>query len=248
MRNAIVSLTLAAALLTGASAPAAPRDPGRDVSRQPIPPSTAVPSRITISVDVAPHIRPYTVTRMLAETDDIWRSSGVTFVWRCFPARVAPCAQSSEAGHTPPSTLRVTVDDEPGQPGGRKDDSLMALGWIRFDPSDEPGEEIHISYGNALALLDGSSLVVGRVTWMTVIERETYVARAMGRALAHELGHYLLASKTHTERGLMQARLSASKLFAGTLQLEIDATQKQAVAQRLARTMTLARRSTEELP
>ena len=33
---------------------------------------------------------------------------------------------------------------------------------------------------------------------MPLAQREMLLARAMGRALAHELGHYLLASKIHT--------------------------------------------------
>ena len=34
---------------------------------------------------------------------------------------------------------------------------------------------------------------------MPIFEREMLMARAMGRALAHELGHYFLASKEHTQ-------------------------------------------------
>ena len=39
------------------------------------------------------------------------------------------------------------------------------------------------------------------------------LARAMGRALAHEMGHYLLASKEHTKNGLMQAHRTATEFF-----------------------------------
>ena len=63
---------------------------------------------------------------------------------------------------------------------------------------------------------------------MPIFEREMLLARAIGRALAHELGHYLLASKEHTEeradesapdrrgilrsgRAAVQARRSAAK-------------------------------------
>ena len=57
--------------------------------------------------------------------------------------------------------------------------------------------------------MDGAAGVVGIVEQMPQSQRETLLARAMGRALAHELGHYLLASKVHTEHGLMKAVLTA---------------------------------------
>src|SRR5205085_1566269 len=76
-----------------------------------------------------------------------------------------------------------------------------------------PGRLIHVSYANAVALLDGSGPVVGHPSDMPISERETYLGRAMGRALAHELGHYLFASKTHTAKGLMQQTLTAGQLF-----------------------------------
>ena len=243
MRNAIVSLLLAVGLVAGAPAGAAPRDRDAGVSRQPIPSSTAAGPPITISVSVAPNVRTNTVNRMLAETDAIWRSSGVRFVWQRAAARVAPYAESGEAGRHLASTLRVTVDNEVGDWKGE----VMPLGWIRFDGPGEPEEEIHISYCNAQALLAASSLVVGDLTMMPMLQRETYLARAMGRALAHELGHYLMASTTHTDTGLMQSQLSASRLFSGRVRFEIDSSQRQRVASRLARTMRVARRSPDEI-
>jgi hypothetical protein len=48
---------------------------------------------------------------------------------------------------------------------------------------------------------------------MPLAERNLKLGRAMGRALAHEMGHYLLASKVHTRRGLMQATHTASAFF-----------------------------------
>jgi hypothetical protein len=228
MRSAMVSVPFAIALLAGGSAAAAAGDGDRAVSHQPISSSTP----ITISLNVARNIRSNTVKDMLAETDGIWRSSGVTFVWRRAAERVKPYAESSEAGRDPLSMLTVTVDDE----GGEWKDGIVPLGWIRFDRLGQPGQEIHISYRNAQALLALSSVIVGDQTMMPALQRDTYLARAMGRALAHELGHYLMASSAHTEHGLMKKRLSASDFFSGRVRFEIDAAQRQFVALRLART------------
>ena len=60
------------------------------------------------------------------------------------------------------------------------------------------------------------------------------LARAMGRALAHELGHYLLASKAHTQRGLMKPVMTAVELFMPDASVfRIDPAQRRAVAARL---------------
>ena len=79
-----------------------------------------------------------------------------------------------------------------------------------------------------------ATAVVGLLDRMTIVQRETLLARAMGRALAHEIGHYLLGSKVHTGRGLMRAMHSASDFFgADRASFALDAAQRQAVAARL---------------
>ena len=39
------------------------------------------------------------------------------------------------------------------------------------------------------------------------------MGRGMGRALAHEIGHFLLSSRRHTRRGLMQSPRAAPVFF-----------------------------------
>jgi hypothetical protein len=89
----------------------------------------------------------------------------------------------------------------------------LPLGWIKFENPTTPDHEIYLSYDNAVALLQQSSSVVGRLDSMPQLKRDTLIGRAMGRAFAHELGHYLSASRAHTEKGLMMAVHSAVELF-----------------------------------
>ena len=44
--------------------------------------------------------------------------------------------------------------------------------------------------------------------------RDLVYGRVMGRALAHEVGHYLLRSRQHSEVGLMRAQQSVVDLVA----------------------------------
>jgi hypothetical protein len=49
----------------------------------------------------------------------------------------------------------------------------------------------------------------------------------LGRALAHEIGHFLLGTRTHAERGLMRAQFTAKEfvdLRPGTFTLDTKAT------------------------
>ena len=77
----------------------------------------------------------------------------------------------------------------------------------------------------------------------TMYERNTMAARPLGRALAHVLGHYLLASKEHTADGLMKGRLSTGELFGPQhSRFTLDAAQRTVVASRLLPAESVARR------
>jgi hypothetical protein len=45
---------------------------------------------------------------------------------------------------------------------------------------------------------------------------DLFVARALGRALAHEIGHYLLGTARHTPHGLMRERFTPQELLEPT--------------------------------
>jgi hypothetical protein len=155
------------------------------------------PPPIHISLTFTSDVSPSLVRRLLDEANAVWRPSGVTFAW------------DTESRGTAAPALWIVVDDERGTaPGG-----LPPLGWILFDGQGIPGRMIHLSYANAVALLNESPEMGDRAS-MPIAQRETYLGRAMGRALAHELGHYLLASKAHTATGLMRGTLTATELFA----------------------------------
>jgi hypothetical protein len=206
---ALLASTLVAASLPEGSSPATPPMIVTVVS------AGEIPSRLVAAV--------------LAEADTIWRPGGVTFSWR----RVPPVQATSPLNERAPylsNTLHLTIGDERGR--GR--DGRLPLGWIVFDDVTVPQQEIYLSHANAQAMMDSAAGVVGIVNQMPQSQRETLLARAMGRALAHELGHYLLASKAHTERGLMKAVLTAVELFQpGNGAFRIEPAQRRAVAARL---------------
>jgi hypothetical protein len=181
-----------------------------DVARKhPALTSTNLPP-IAIRVYAAPTISSSLVAGTLDEASEIWRDLGLSFEWKAGAPTVAPYMQATEAGPYVPATLRVVIGDE----AGVSSEAETPLGWIRFDDVASPEQEIHVSRANAMKLLElASGLRNGRIVTMPRRQQEDQLSRAMGRALAHELGHYLLASKKHTHTGLMQGNRSAYEFF-----------------------------------
>src|SRR5262249_42676506 len=87
------------------------------------------------------------------------------------------------------------------------------LGSIAFF-ADAPAPRIVMYPDTILALVSGTN-IVGRSMWEYPVHyREYLLGRAFGRALAHEIGHFLLRSRHHAPAGLMQARHSVNELVA----------------------------------
>ena len=200
--------------------------------------ASAIPPMI-VNVTAASDVAPDLAARILAEADRVWRPNGVTFVWRRAARVVVPYARASEAGPYVPNTVRLTIGDSRG-PARH---GPLALGWILFDDANAPGQEIYLSHANGLQTLVEARDVVGVVEQMPNLQRDMLLARALGRALAHELGHYLLASKMHTATGMMKASLGAVELFSRESDaFRLEPAQRSAIAARLRAEPLVARR------
>jgi hypothetical protein len=192
---------------------------------------------VTITVSASSAVPPALVKRVLEETDAVWRAAGFSLVWR----RESAAARARvDAGPCLAPGLRVTIGSGRAADAERRYENTMALGWIVFDDG-LPDSEIYLSYDNADAYMASARAVVGLVDRMPIAERDLLLGRAMGRALAHEIGHFLLASKVHTPRGLMMATHTASDFFGYERSaFALDAAQRQAVAARLRKEPAVA--------
>jgi hypothetical protein len=180
---------------------------------------------MAVSVRTEADLPPKILSIMLGETEAIWRGTGIQFIWEGEAASEHTARGDAARGDTmqkdasrarslpPPlhrlGMLRVVIGHDTRSAQGLH----LPLGWIKFENPTTPDHEIYLSYDNAVALLRQSSDVVGRLDSMPRLKRDTLIGRAMGRAFAHELGHYLSASKAHTDKGLMMAVHSAVELF-----------------------------------
>jgi len=177
---------------------------------------------LTLNVHVAPGVPAPIVPEALEEAAAIWRGAGLTLQSVVDPAE-------------PGRSLRVVIEN--AAPGASR--RMLPLGWIGFD-ADGPTEDIHVSFSNALTLLqdvNGAEAVFR----LTSAERNALLSRAIGRALAHELGHYLLGSRAHTRTGLMQTARPATDFFGqGRERFVIARSQERIVAARWPRFLTAA--------
>src|SRR5262245_2277664 len=174
---------------------------------------------LVIGVTVAADISPTLIPRVLDEAADIWRAAGFVIAW-----------QRENGVAIQPPVLRVWI----GGARGTQSSESLALGWIMFDDGGAPARDIYVSHANAEELLRTMKDLVA-TDRMPRAEKETLLGRAMGRALAHELGHYLLASKAHTSKGLMRARRTSSEFFSRErVRFDLDAGQRAMVLSKYA--------------
>ena len=165
---------------------------------------------IQVAVFAPSDINESLVNQICAETEAIWGPAGIKFDWH----RVT----SKDAART--WQLAVAIDRH------RRPNPQGALGWIKFTP-DGPDKSIHLSSARAEELL----LETPGFGNIAIVTRETLIGRALGRALSHELGHYLLKSKAHTPRGLMRAIWPSDEFFAIRRNgFELTAGERQAAA------------------
>jgi len=156
--------------------------------------ANASPTPIAVAVVAPRGVTDSLVNRICAEAAAIWAPAGIALEWN----RGAP--QHEARG----LTIEVTIDD---RPTALSRDG--ALGWVTFT-TDGPERFIHLSRVSAEDLLHTTP-------WLndaTITSHEALIGRALGRTLAHELGHYILRSKVHTERGLMRAAWTSDQAFA----------------------------------
>jgi hypothetical protein len=219
----LVATGLAAAVIAAASfVPDAAAAPAESTT------SSAPP--VVVNVVAGPNVSRTLISRLLDEASAIWRPSGFAIVWQRTAPEAPASSDPANAKLSSWSTLRVVIGDDRGE----SRDNLTPLGWIVFDGEHEPRREIYVSYANTKGLMEAARGVIGLIDQMPPAQREILLARAMGRALAHELGHFLLASKLHTPGGLLKAGRTAAELFSTARSgFKIDASQRQQIAARL---------------
>jgi hypothetical protein len=87
-----------------------------------------------------------------------------------------------------------------------------ALGAINFAPDGAPMPIVTLFLGQLQRTLAGARLFgVSEPAWPSAL-RERVIGRAMGRVLAHEIGHFVLRMPRHSAAGLMRSSQAVDDL------------------------------------
>jgi hypothetical protein len=141
------------------------------------------------------------MTRVRAEVDAIWHRYHVDVLW------VQPQVSDQQVI----ADLVVEVVEGRFPPAGRH--GRIAIARMKFQDGF-PTHHIEVSNTAAAALLPEGRWAGGTRSLNDAPERlrTEALGRIVGRALAHELGHYLLGSLEHADRGLMRAVIDPESL------------------------------------
>jgi hypothetical protein len=152
-----------------------------------------------------------------AEVTAIWRQYGVEIVW-----------EEQWTLEKPKPDLWVQFVDVALMSKNVK--GAPAVAWIPFS-SGMPLPYVRVSKPNATALLKTRSWYDDRpLSDATEDLRNQALGRIIGRALAHEIGHFLLAAPVHSSNGLMRASLDPEHLVGpGTEHFKLQASDVRAL-------------------
>ena len=154
--------------------------------------------QVDVLLEWRAHVVPETLQPVAQrEVEAIWQRLGVPIRWL------------GDATERSTQLVSVSVvDDELLQQQGAV--ATPNLGWIEFRGT-APANMLYVSATGALEtarrartmerVMDGQPLAAARMV----------AARLVGRAIAHELGHYLLRSRKHTSGGLMRPVFPAAE-------------------------------------
>lgn len=162
------------------------------------------PARLNLHLTAVEDLPPSSRHVLISEAAAIWKHEGVHLRWLSGSERATG------------ATLRILV--VPRTVGAPPDgDPWPVAELLRFEDSR----------ALAIASISGALRVVDQSQRATLFDlpdlREYRLGRVLGRAVAHEIGHYLLQSNTHAESGLMRARIDAHEFAdAGRSSFRLD--------------------------
>jgi hypothetical protein len=159
---------------------------------------TSHPVAVAIHLSVDRTVESRRITKqVMTEAETIWRQYGIRLDW----------TDADPSDPSPPIALDVRIDSEPRahEPIARR----TVLGHVLVVPDTPARQSVHVSFDATESVLahdpTGRSAVGGMV-----MDRE--LARALGRVLAHEIGHVLIGPPYHDAKGLMRIGFRADEL------------------------------------
>lgn len=167
-------------------------------------PSLVLAARLALSFGPGADVPPAVSDAAVAEAAAIWSPHGVVV------ERAAP------GGWATGDAVVLTVVFGSSSPlwESRTAPPRGPLGAIEFAEDGTPGRVLTVFFDLLLRFVAHACLMtVPEDRWPQSM-RNRVVGRAIGRVVAHEIGHYLFDARQHTPTGLMRAEHRGDDLFA----------------------------------
>jgi hypothetical protein len=161
---------------------------------QPGLPPTDIGVRLIVDRSIS---SPGIIKSLKIEAETIWAPYGIRLSW--LDPHAAPALQP---------TIDVHVDRRRGEQD--RMEWRTVLGNVLVGPDDRGPHPIHLAFDAAWEVLKGHTGPV-RVGIPGIVP-DAVMARALGRVLAHEIGHVLIGEKYHDRDGLMRANFTTDQL------------------------------------
>jgi hypothetical protein len=157
------------------------------------------------------------------EVRKIWSDAGVVVTSGRYgepPRRVANAANADSSRRSTDGavaeatiSLRILLTPPPVKEGAER-----ILAWVTPSGAGRTAPLLFVSLPAVIETVWGAEAYALPVSKLTDALRERLVAQALGRVVAHELGHYLLQHARHQNQGLMRRRYSANELVGDWLE------------------------------
>jgi hypothetical protein len=136
------------------------------------------------------------------EASRIWAPAGLTFDWaRSTPTRAIRADE----------VLVLVREHLAGRPRTGLRVGRHALGRVILVTPDRPSRLIELALPAVATSVQGETLFGRPIRDLPAVSQELAVGRALGRVLAHEIGHWLFG-RDHTPDGLMRASITRGDL------------------------------------
>lgn len=152
-------------------------------------PPPALGASLALELTAATDLSASAHASLVAEVNAIWRRAGVRLEWRTATGQLP----------VPDSALRVLV--------------MMRAAAVDDDDAWPVGELLPDQSGDSIAIasIHGARRVLAAAGYLndTTTRRDHRLGVILGRAVAHEIGHYLLRTSGHARSGLMRTGVDA---------------------------------------
>jgi hypothetical protein len=185
---------------------------------------------VHLSIDARAWLNESQIDTAVDQVRQIWGVAGVTV------------SAGGYGGSSRPQDARVSVRmlDMPARHRARA--GAIVMGWVARAEDGTVGPTMFVSLVGVENVLSRRQFYGVSYLDLPTSLRSRIVAQAVGRVVAHEIGHYLLQSAVHSNKGLMRREFTSAALGDQRIDAFLLGPSESALLRREVTTLALAQR------